>query len=214
MQPKAPFSDVVNEEGGESMSLLAAAMDEDFVEPRVRMLQPEVDKEVKNQVSMVVNSGEVGRNGEVISQLRHMHKVTVLTTKSEEATFLVGSQLAVIRMGEVEFSNGALKDKLISRVAAALALYPRLTIVVEWEKLKAGEREKSGGKTKQAQLTCSQLEGVALRWSSNESETALLLSKMARLEADNGMGLPRGLKPTQTQGLAKWLQVFPGVSLG
>ena len=61
MQPKAPFSDVVNEEGGESMSLLAAAMDEDFVEPRVRMLQPEVDKEVKNQVSMVVNSGEVGR---------------------------------------------------------------------------------------------------------------------------------------------------------
>ena len=28
-------------------------------------------------------------------------------------------------MGEVEFSNGALKDKLISRVAAALALYPR-----------------------------------------------------------------------------------------
>ena len=33
----------------------------------------------------------------MISQLRHMHKVTVLTTKSEEATFLVGSQLAVIR---------------------------------------------------------------------------------------------------------------------
>ena len=60
MQPKAPFSEVVNKEG-ESMSLLAAAMDEDFVEPRVRMLQPEVDKEVKNQVSMVVNSGEVGR---------------------------------------------------------------------------------------------------------------------------------------------------------
>ena len=60
MQPKAPFSEVVNKEG-ESMSLLAAAMDEDFVEPRVRMLQPEVDKEEKNQVSMVVNSGEVGR---------------------------------------------------------------------------------------------------------------------------------------------------------
>ena len=136
--------------------------------------------------------------------------------------------ISYLRMGEVEFSNGALKDKLISRVAAALALYPRsddqnnkiyslifwprrLTIVVEWEKLKAGEREKSGGKTKQAQLTCSQLtnlEGVALKWSSNQSETALLLSKMARLEADNGMGLPRGLKPTQTQEeVAKWLQV-------
>ena len=26
---------------------------------------------------------------------------------------------------EVEFSNGALKDKLVSRVATALALYPR-----------------------------------------------------------------------------------------
>ena len=37
------------------------------------------------------------RNGEVISQLRHKHKLTVLATRSEEATFLVGSQLAVIR---------------------------------------------------------------------------------------------------------------------
>ena len=39
------------------------------------------------------------RNGEVISQLRHKHKLIVLVTRSEEATFLVGSQLAVIRCG-------------------------------------------------------------------------------------------------------------------
>merc|ERR1711971_1233034 len=118
---------------------------------------------------------------------------------------------------EVEFSNGALKDKLISRVATALALYPRLALVVEWEKLKAGEREKSGGKTKQAKQTCSELAmaGVSLRWSSNQSETALLLSEMARLEAENGKGLPRGLKPTQTQEeVVKWLHVRSGVSLG
>merc|ERR1719180_405226 len=133
------------------MSLLAEVeMEEqeaEFARPnKVRMLQPEVDKEAGNQLSMVVNSGEVGRNGEVISQLRHTHKLIVLATRCEEATFLVGSQLAVIRMGEVEFSNGALKDKLISRVA----------MVVEWEKLKAGEREKSGAKTKQAKQTCSE----------------------------------------------------------
>jgi len=117
----------------------------------------------------------------------------------------------------VEFSNGALKDKLISRVATALALYPRLALVVEWEKMKAGEREKSGAKTKQAKQTCSELAmaGVSLRWSSNQSETALLLSEMARLEAENGKGLPRGLKPTQTQEeVVKWLQVMSGVSLG
>ena len=30
-----------------------------------------------------------------------------------------------VRIGEVEFCNGALKDKLVSRVATALALYPR-----------------------------------------------------------------------------------------
>merc|ERR1712037_1093662 len=153
-------------------------------------------------------------NGEVISQLRHMHKVTVLTTRCEEATFLVGSQLAVIRMGEVEFSNGALKDKLVSRVATALALYPRLALVVEWERLKAGEREKSGAKTKQTSSELA-MAGVSLRWSSNQSETALLLAEMAKLEAENGKGLPRGLKPTQTQEeVVKWLQVRSGVSLG
>ena len=37
------------------------------------------------------------RNGEVISQLRHEHKMSVLSTKCEEATFLAGSELAVIR---------------------------------------------------------------------------------------------------------------------
>lgn len=102
------------------MSLLAGAMEEqeeEFVQPiKVRMLQPEVDKEAGNQLSMVVNSGEVGRysiafvhfstniiirNGEVISQLRHTHKMTVLATRCEEATFLVGSQLAVIRSAKM-----------------------------------------------------------------------------------------------------------------
>ena len=87
---------------------------------------------------------------------------------------------------------------------------PRLTVVVEFERLKVGEREKSGAKTKQAQLTCSQLamEGVILKWSSSQSETALLLAEMAKLETETGRGLPRGLKPTQTQEeVAKWLQV-------
>ena len=136
---------------------------------------------------------------------------------------------AHLRIGEVEFSNGALKDKLVTRVAAALALYPRsdqyylkncdttkllsvrLAVVVEFERLKAGEREKSGAKTKQAQLTISQLAletRVSLKWSSNQSETATLLAEMAKLETELGKGLPRGLKPTQTQEeMAKWLQV-------
>ena len=87
----------------------------------------------------------------------------------------------------------------------------RLAVVVEFERLKAGEREKSGAKTKQAQLTISQLAletRVSLKWSSNQSETALLLAEMAKLETERGKGLPRGLKPTQTQEeMAKWLQV-------
>merc|ERR1712013_644946 len=190
----------------ESMSLLAAAREDqecDFVAPQSRQakdyvaltetskapfLQPLHDKAALSQVSMVVHSGEVGRNGEVISQLRHEHKMSVLSTRCEEATFLAGSALAVIRIGEVEFCNGALKDKLVSRVATARALYPRLALVVEWERLKAGEREKSGAKTKQAQLTCSQLAmaGVDLVWSSNQSETASLLANMARLEDERG----------------------------
>merc|ERR1711990_170122 len=96
----------MGEEVEESMSLLAKAMEEqeeEFVRPyKVRMLQPEVDKEAGNQLSMVVNSGEVGRNGEVISQLRHTPKLTVLATRCEEATFLVGSQLAVISSGKAD----------------------------------------------------------------------------------------------------------------
>ena len=84
-------------------------------------------------------------------------------------------------------------------------------MVVEFERLKAGEREKSGAKTKQAQLTISQLAletRVSLKWSSNQLETAMLLAEMAKLETELGKGLPRGLKPTQTQEeMAKWLQV-------
>ena len=83
-------------------------------------------------------------------------------------------------------------------------------MVVEFERLRAGEREKSGAKTKQAQLTCSHLAmaGVTLKWTSSQSETALLMAEMAKVETKMGRGLPRGLKPTQTQEeIAKWLQV-------
>ena len=55
---------MVEEEEEESMSLLAGLVEEqvaEFVRPTVRLLKPEVDKESGNQVSMVVNSGEVGR---------------------------------------------------------------------------------------------------------------------------------------------------------
>jgi len=70
---------------------------------------------------------------------------------------------------------------------------------------------------KRNKLTCSQLAmaGVDLVWSSNQSETASLLANMARLEDERGKGLPRSLKPTQTQEeMTKWLQLISGVSLG
>ena len=53
------------------MSLLAGAMEEqeaEFVRPKkVKLLQPEVDKEAGNQLSIVVNSGEVGRYSITVS---------------------------------------------------------------------------------------------------------------------------------------------------
>ena len=61
MQPEAPIN-VVEEDNEESMSLLAGVVEEtEFVRPTMRLLKPEVDKESGNQLSMVVNSGEVGR---------------------------------------------------------------------------------------------------------------------------------------------------------
>ena len=61
MQPEAQIN-VVEEEEEESMSLLAGVVEEtEFVRPTMRLLKPEVDKESGNQLSMVVNSGEVGR---------------------------------------------------------------------------------------------------------------------------------------------------------
>lgn len=108
------------------------------------------------------------------------------------------------------FTQGLITLIFEEKLSSLPTVPPRLTVVVEFERLKAGEREKSGAKTKQAQLTCSQLamEGVILKWSSSQSETALLLAEMAKLETETGRGLPRGLKPTQTQEeVAKWLQV-------
>ena len=138
MQPEARNNVVEEEAEEESMSLLAGAMEEqeaEFVRPKVKLLQPEVDKEAGNQLSIVVNSGEVGRysitvswfyfgkkkpnpirNGEVISQLRHKHKRTVLATRCEEATFLVGSQLAVIRWNKLIQSDVVSSCKMLSDV--------------------------------------------------------------------------------------------------
>ena len=60
--PRVGRRGVVEKEEEESMSLLAGMVEEtEFVRPTMRLLKPEVDKESGNQLSMVVNSGEVGR---------------------------------------------------------------------------------------------------------------------------------------------------------
>ena len=180
-------------------------------------LQPQLQATQEARSSLVVSSGEVTRAMEVVSLLKHKHRLTVVTRRCEEAHWIVGRQCAVIRIGEVEFGTGALKDRLVQKVTAALALYSRLVVVVEWEKVRSGERAKTFARTKAADTICSQLAlaGVRVLYSASQAATAATLAGLVEQEENRAGGLPRGLKPTVWQEeMVQWLLLLPGLGLG
>ena len=189
----------------------AGMSDRMFLQPDLSTSLAEADK-----LSIIISSTEVNKVPEVISSLKHLHHLAVSVRQCEVAGFLVSLNMAVHRVSELEFCTGTTKDKLVQKVNSSSDEYIKTTIVVEWEKVKPGEKPKSGARTKQMDLIVGQLAsaGVVVMYSSGQLQTANILAKLVQQEEKEGAGLPRPLRLTVWQEeMVKWIQMVPGIGL-
>ena len=205
------FEDFDNSCFPESENLLAREDDRMLLQPDLSTSIMEAEK-----CSIIISSTEVNKVPEVISSLKHLHHLNVSIRSCEVASFILGQEMAVMRVSEVEFGTGTMKDKLLQRVKESKEEYSKTTLIVEWEKVKPGDRPKSGTRTKNMDLIVGQLAmaGVMVMYSTGQMETATLLAGLIKQENLRGMGLPRPMKLTVWQEeMVKWILQVPGTGL-
>merc|ERR1719300_1976422 len=166
--------------------------------------------------TIIVNSSDVSRCQELISCLRHVKSLRVLVNKVENVSIVTGVDSAVIRLQEADFNLGTNRDKLLQRLKAVRFCYSNICIIIEAEKKKSGERQKTNHRTITQDLIVSQLmvTGVKLLYSANQMETAEIVASLVEKCERAKLGIPKfNFTDAQLQ-MVQWLQDMPGMGLG
>jgi len=166
--------------------------------------------------TIIVNSSDVSRCQELISCLRHVKGLRVLVNKVENVSIVTGVDSAVIRLQEADFNLGTNRDKLLQRLKAVRFCYSNICIIIEAEKKKPGERQKTNQRTITQDLIVSQLmvTGVKLLYSSNQMETAEIVASLVEKCERAELCIPKfNFTDAQLQ-MVQWLQDMPGMGLG
>ena len=141
--------------------------------------------------------------------------MNVLVRRIDLVSLVVGRESAVIRMSEAEISLGTNREKIMRRLDEIKDLYKDVTIIVEWEKVKARDRPRISYRTKQQGLTLTQLavSGIRLLFSSCQMTTADIVKDMANVQDNLALALPRVHFTNNQELMVKWLQQLPGVGI-
>ena len=165
------------------------------------------------KLAVVISGSEVNKSQDLISCLRHEKGLNVLVRRMDLVSLVVGRESAVIRMPEAEISLGNNREKIMKRLKEIKDLYKDVTIIVEWEKVKARDRPRISYRTKQQGLTLTQLavSGIRLLFSSCQMTTADIVKDMANVQDNLALALPRVHFTNNQELMVKWLQQLPGV---
>ena len=168
------------------------------------------------KLTILVNTSEVNKSQDLISALKHIHQLRVIVKKFDFVTFVTGLESAIVRMSETEFNLGTNKDKLIKRVADIRESYSDLSLIVEWEKVRPGERPRTGTRTKKQDEIMAQLvtAGVRVLFSGANLETAEIVSRLVRRCEAQDLAIPRVKFTRRQEEMVNWLQDISGLGLG
>ena len=100
-------------------------------------------KHTKNNIKAVilVDSKEISGSQDIISDLRFKHNIHVSAAQLSGCDYIISNRMAVERKLWSEFSNGANRAKLTERIQALIDIYDRPILIVEKDKVKAGEEK-------------------------------------------------------------------------
>ncbi|KAM9294310.1 Fanconi anemia group M protein [Gastrophryne carolinensis] len=142
---------------------------------------------------------EIASGPEVISCLRTTHGVRVEICSLGGCDYIVSNRLSVERKTHSEFSNSTNRSKLVERIQGLQGMFQRVCLILEKDRVKAGETSRPFQRTRYYDNTLSSLigAGVQVLFSSAQEETAGLLKELSLLESRKNMGIT---VPTQVTG--------------
>lgn len=165
-------------------------------------------------VSVLVSAQEVHRSTEILSLLRHSHHINVhVQAKFEGAGFLLSSRLAVCRVNNSDFCNGAQRHKIVNSVQTMNEYFERPFLIVESNSDPFLESRQH--RTKYVDMIAAQLaqSNIRLLFSNGPKESAEFMSALARKEAKKGFSLPANMKlPLLSEKYMSFYTHLPGVS--
>ncbi|XP_061468630.1 Fanconi anemia group M protein isoform X2 [Rhineura floridana] len=158
--------------------------------------------DLKNQtlpLCILVDSREISSGPDVISTLKAVHRVKVQVCSLGGCDYVVSNRLAVERKCPAELLNAAHRSKAVQRVQQLKSTFDRICVIVEKERVKAGEARRALHRTKHynSMLSAFIRAGIRVLFSSCQEETAGLLKELALLEQRKDAAI---LVPTEVEG--------------
>lgn len=167
-------------------------------------------------MSVLVNAAEVHKSQEVISSLRHTHGFNVhVQAKFHGAAYLLSTRLAVSRVNNVDFCNGAQRHKIVGIAQTMNEYFERPCLIIETSAGESNFLEARQHRTKYVDMIIAQLvqSNIRVLFSSGQTESASLMAVLAKKEYKKGFALPTSLKlPVLSEKYLAFYLAMPGTN--
>uniref|UniRef100_A0A7M4FYB1 ATP-dependent RNA helicase FANCM n=1 Tax=Crocodylus porosus TaxID=8502 RepID=A0A7M4FYB1_CROPO len=140
--------------------------------------------ETEAPLCILVDSREISSGSEIISSLKAVHEIKVQVCSLSGCDYIVSNRLVVERKFMSELLNNMNRSKLIQRIQHLQSMFERICVIVEKDRIKAGEALRQFHRTKHydGMLSAFVRAGIRILFSSCQEETAKLLKDLALVE--------------------------------
>ncbi|XP_075782236.1 Fanconi anemia group M protein isoform X2 [Pelodiscus sinensis] len=148
---------------------------------------------------ILVDSREISSGSEIISCLKAEHGVKVQVCSLGGCDYIVSTRMAVERRTQSELLNSLNRTKVIQRIQQLQSMFERICVIVEKDRVKAGETSRLLQRTKyyDGLLAAFIRAGIRILFSSCQEESASLLKDLAMVEQRKNVAIQ---VPTEVRG--------------
>uniref|UniRef100_A0A674INT5 ATP-dependent RNA helicase FANCM n=1 Tax=Terrapene triunguis TaxID=2587831 RepID=A0A674INT5_9SAUR len=171
--------------------------------------------ERKASLCILVDSREISSGSEIISSLKAVHGVKVQVCSLGGCDYIVSNRMAVERRTQSELLNSLNRNKVTQRIQHLQSMFERICVIVEKDRIKAGETSRLFQRTKyyDAMLSALIRAGIRILFSSCQEESAHLLKDLALVEQRKNVAIhvPTEVKGAKEEALRFYLSI-PNIS--
>uniref|UniRef100_A0A8C4VNV9 ATP-dependent RNA helicase FANCM n=1 Tax=Gopherus evgoodei TaxID=1825980 RepID=A0A8C4VNV9_9SAUR len=171
--------------------------------------------ERKASLCILVDSREISSGSEIISSLKAVHGVKVQVCSLGGCDYIVSNRMAVERRTQSELLNSMNRNRVTQRIQHLQSMFERICVIVEKDRIKAGETSRLFQRTKyyDAMLSALIRAGIRILFSSCQEESAHLLKDLVLVEQRKNVAIcvPTEVKGAKEEALRFYLSI-PNIS--